>query len=74
MLVKLEIYHDSEFWCARGVGKDIFTQAETLDELTDNIKEAASLHLEEDLEAGEDLHILSYPGPSSLSENKCAKR
>lgn len=44
MLVKMEIYFDGEFWCARGMGADIFTQASTLDELHQNIQEAVSLH------------------------------
>ncbi len=26
MLVKLEVYSDGEYWCARGIGEDIFTQ------------------------------------------------
>lgn len=58
MLVKLEAYHDGGSWCARGIGEDIFTQGNSLDELMDNIKEAVSLHLEEVLETGENLHIL----------------
>lgn len=44
MLVKMEIYFDGEFWCARGIGEDIFTQGSTLDELLGNIKEAVSVH------------------------------
>ena len=44
MLVKVEIYFDGEFWCARGMGEDIFTQAKTLDELHQNIKEAVAVH------------------------------
>jgi predicted RNase H-like HicB family nuclease len=47
MLVKIEAYHDGEFWCARGIGEDIFTQGETLDELIENIKEAVALHFDE---------------------------
>jgi len=46
MLVKIEVYNDGEFWCARGIGEDIFTQARTVDELYANIKEAVDLHLE----------------------------
>lgn len=46
MLVKLEVYQDGDFWCARGIGEDIFTQAETVDELYKNIKEAVALHFE----------------------------
>ena len=45
-MVKIEAYHDGEFWCARGIGEDIFTQGETLDELMENIKEAVALHFE----------------------------
>lgn len=58
MLVKIEAYFDGEYWCARGIGADIFTQGKTLDELMENIKEAVSLHFEEELEKGETLNIL----------------
>jgi predicted RNase H-like HicB family nuclease len=44
MLLKIEAYHDGEFWCARAVGEDIFTQGQTMDELIENIKEAVALH------------------------------
>ena len=37
MLVKIEVYNDGEFWCARGIGEDIFTQGQTVDELYANI-------------------------------------
>jgi len=46
VLVKIEVYNDGEFWCARGISEDIFTQGETLDELIENIKEAVALHFE----------------------------
>ncbi len=46
MLVKIEVYSDGEFWCARGIGEDIFTQGQTVDELYANIKEAVALHFE----------------------------
>jgi predicted RNase H-like HicB family nuclease len=46
-VLKFEAYHDGEFWCARGIGEDIFTQGQTLDELMDNIREAVSLHFED---------------------------
>jgi hypothetical protein len=59
MLVKFDVYFDGEFWCARGIGVSIFTQGKTLDELTENIKEASSLHFDDILEAGEELKILS---------------
>ena len=59
LLVKFEVYFDGEYWCARGIGVGIFTQGKTLDELTENIKEATSLHFEDILETGEKLNILS---------------
>lgn len=59
LLVKLEVYKDGEYWCARGIGEDIFTQGKTLDELMDNIREAVELHFEDVLENGEDIRILS---------------
>ena len=56
MLVKIEQYFDVERWCARGIGHDIFTQGDTLDELFQNIKEAVPLHFEE---ASEPVTILT---------------
>ena len=46
MLVKMEVYHDGEFWCAKGIGQDIFTQGRTVDEVFQNIKEAVATHFE----------------------------
>jgi hypothetical protein len=46
MLVKVEVYQDSDMWCARGIGHDIFTQGQTVDELFRNIREAVALHFE----------------------------
>ncbi len=60
MILKFEAYHDGELWCARAVGESIFTQGKTLDELTENIKEAASLHFEEELEQGKSIPILLF--------------
>jgi hypothetical protein len=59
MLVKIEVYNDGVCWCARGIGEDIFTQGKTLDELTENIKEAVEVHFVELLEKGEQIKILS---------------
>ena len=59
MLVKFEIYNDGEFWCARGIGFDIFTQGKTLDDLMKNIREAVEVHFGELLEKGETIRILS---------------
>ena len=58
-LVKFEIYNDGEWWCARGIGVDIFTQGKTLDELMRNMKEAVEFHFEEELSKGEGIKILS---------------
>jgi len=58
MLVKFEVYFDGEYWCARGIGVDIFTQGKTLDELFENIKEAVEVHFEELIERGEEVRIL----------------
>ena len=63
MLIKIETYFDGEFWCARGIGEDIFTQGRTLDELYQNMKEAVSVHYGE---ISESLTILT------LSEVKLA--
>lgn len=46
-MLKVEAYHDGEFWCARALGEDIFTQGRTLDELVSNIKEAVAVHFTE---------------------------
>jgi predicted RNase H-like HicB family nuclease len=46
MMVKMEAYHDGEFWCARGIAEDIFSQGETFDELIANVKEAVALHFD----------------------------
>jgi predicted RNase H-like HicB family nuclease len=50
MLAKIEVYNDGEFWSARGIGADIFTQGQTVDELYANIKEAVEVHFEDELE------------------------
>lgn len=58
MLVKIEAYYDGEFWCARGIGANIFTQGKTLDELIENIKEAVTLHFD-DVEPLPDVLLIS---------------
>ncbi len=60
MLVKFETYFDGEFWCARGIGEDVFTQGKTLDELMENIKEAVVLHFEEELNQNRVIDILTF--------------
>jgi predicted RNase H-like HicB family nuclease len=60
MILKFEAYHDGEFWRAKAIGESIFTHGGTLDELTENIKEAVSLHFEEELEQGKTIPILLF--------------
>jgi predicted RNase H-like HicB family nuclease len=57
MLVKVETYYDGKFWCARGLGEDIFTQGKTLDEVSKNITEAVALHFEEQLRQDKTINI-----------------
>jgi predicted RNase H-like HicB family nuclease len=50
--VEFEIYPDGTWWCARGIGADIFTQGETIQALFENIMEAVLLHFEDVPEGG----------------------
>jgi len=59
MLVKFEIYSDGKFWCARGIGVDLFTQGKTLDELMANLHEAVEVHFDAEIRKGENIRILS---------------
>lgn len=59
MLITFEIYNNGAFWCSRGIGVNIFTQARTLDELMENIREAVGLHYEESIDAGEQITIIT---------------
>ena len=64
MLVKVEVYNDGEFWCARGIGEDVFTQAKTVDELYANIREAVTLHFEDRVPASNlDILVVSELKP-----------
>ncbi len=56
--MKFEVYNDGKYWCARGIGEDIFTQGKTLDELMNNTTEAVKVHFAELLEKGEEIKIL----------------
>jgi hypothetical protein len=58
MLVKIEVYQDDGVWCARGIGEDIYTQGETVDELYRNIKEAVALHFEGRIPSAEPAEFL----------------
>ena len=70
MLVKFEIYHDGEYWCARGIGEDVFTQGKNLDELMKNIKEAVATHFESEIAKGEEIKVLSI---SEMAVRRFAK-
>lgn len=69
MLVKFEIYFDGEYWCARAIGEDIFTQGKTLDELMDNIKDAVKAHFGE---TDEEIRVLSISEMDVDSSAKAA--
>lgn len=58
MQLMFVIRKESDFWVARCLEQDIFTQGTTLDELMNNIKEAVELHFEEELETSP-IQILS---------------
>jgi predicted RNase H-like HicB family nuclease len=53
-IIKAEIYFDGEYYCARTLEFDVFTQGKTLDETVENLKEAVGLHIED--ETDYDLH------------------
>ena len=43
-MIKIEIYHDGEFYCDRCIDFDIFSQGASLDELVKNIKESITFY------------------------------
>lgn len=47
-MIKIEIYHDGEFYCAKCFDFDIFSQGRTLDEVVENIKESVTLYFEDE--------------------------
>jgi predicted RNase H-like HicB family nuclease len=62
--VKVEVYNDGDFWCARGIGEDIFTPGKTVDELYKNIREAVTLHFEDRVPASDiDILVVSEVKP-----------
>lgn len=58
-IIKAEIYFDGEYYCAKTLDIDVFTQGKTIDEAISNLREAVALHLED--EVGYDLKC-----PSSI--------
>ncbi len=57
MTIKVEVYHDGDHWCARGVDIDVYTCAKTLDALVKEIEDAVACHLEDTLKADETIEI-----------------
>ena len=49
-MIKAEIYYDGQYYCARCLDMDVFTQGKRLDDVVENLKEAIMLHLEDDSE------------------------
>ena len=49
-IIKAEIYFDGEYYCARTLDIDVFTQGKTLDEAVKNLKEAVALHMEDEVD------------------------
>lgn len=47
-IIKIEIYHDGEFYCARCIDFDVFSQGTSLDEVVENIKESIVLYFEDE--------------------------
>lgn len=45
-IIQFHIYKGDKYYIAQGVDLPVVTQGKTLDELTDNIKEAVELQLE----------------------------
>mgnify|MGYP001605066623 FL=1 len=61
-IIQFHIYKGDKYYIAQGVDLPIVTQGKSLDELTENIKEAVEVHLE-----GEDLASLNLtPEPSIM--------
>ena len=46
-IIKAEIYYDGQYYCARCLDTDVFTQGKRLDDVVGNLKEAIMLHLED---------------------------
>jgi predicted RNase H-like HicB family nuclease len=47
-MIKVEIYYDGDFYCAKCLDFDIFSQGKTLDEVVENIKESIILYFEDE--------------------------
>jgi hypothetical protein len=63
MTVELEAYWDGETWCARAKRYSIYTFADTLDKLLENIKEAVALYFEDTVSEKKPIHIVLKEEP-----------
>ncbi len=56
--IEFEAYWDGEAWCARAIRHSIYTFADTLDELFERVKEAATLYVQEEPEAEAEVDVI----------------
>ena len=69
-IIQVHIYKGEKYYIAQGIDLPVVTQGKTLDELTENIKEAVELQLE-----GEDLADFDLaPRPSVLLNMELATK
>lgn len=66
--MKMEAYHDGDYWCARGIGADVFTQGKTFEELLENVKEAGTPHFGEEVSPtnGDSILVLTETGVGNV--------
>ena len=72
MLLKFDVCRNGRSWSAREIGHAIFAQATTLDQLYNNVKDAAHLHYDQELDNGEKLEILILAHAEVKSDRKAA--
>jgi hypothetical protein len=60
MTVKVEVYHDDDHWCAKGIDVDVFTCAKSLDSLINEIQDAVACHFEEELKGKKSIEIIIH--------------
>ncbi len=60
MTVKVEVYHDGDNWCAKGIDVDVYTCAKSLDALINEIKDAVACHFDEELKGKKIIEIIIH--------------
>ena len=63
-IIQFRISKEGKYYTASGIDFPVVTQGKTLDELTENIKEAVALHTE-----GEDISLLDFSAHPSVLVN-----